>query len=120
MKTTLLLLCLGVTGSAVVIQNATSATDDTPPEPYIAVLKTFEESSVEPLTQALNKLPGVDEIEAFPGKRRALHINTKDGYYLSEAQVAAVVDTQGLALDRLDIPEWARLRLYVVEAAGGG
>ena len=123
MKSLALLVTIGLAGSAFVVPRHSPDgvfQDGEGPAPYIAYLTSLEESEATPLTDALSKLPGVEEIEAFAGKKRSVHLHTKDGYYLARAQVEAVVTDQDLALDSFEVPEWARLRLYVVEASGGG
>ena len=127
MKMTPLILCLGLTAPVLLAQTsepqATSVSDrasEPARPPYVVRLQKLDEASAAPLSAALAKLPGVDEVEAFPGDKRAVHLHTLAGHYVARAQVADVVRRERLELDALEIPQWAKMRFYVVEASGGG
>ena len=126
MKTTPLILCLGLTAPVLLAQTTEPLTNPLPAPvveqarpPYIVRLQELDEAAAAPLGAALAKLTGVDEVEAFPGDERAVHLHTLAGHYVSQAQVADVVRRHRLELDAFEIPQWARMRIYVVEVSGG-
>lgn len=123
MRTTTLLMYLGLTAPTLLAQDPTTppaATVDPVPPPYVARLAALDEGAATRLRTALGELPGVDAVETSPGDQPAAQIRMRPGQYISQAQVDAVVRRQGLVLDDFDVPPWARLRVYVVEASGGG
>ncbi len=125
MRTTTLILCLGLTAPVLLAQDpaASPVSTASPVEPvrspYIVRVAALDEAAATSLRDAFAKLPGVDAVETFPGDQRAAHLRTRPGHYISRTQVDAVVRRQGLELDDFEIPQWARLRVYVVEASGG-
>lgn len=136
MRTMTLILCaglgIGLTAAVRLAQAPTSAptstTESVPlpavplpsiPPPYVVRLAALDEAAATSLRAALANLPGVAEVETFVGDQRAAHVRTRPGHYVSHTQVEAVVRRQGLQLEDFEIPQWARLRVYVVEASGG-
>ena len=126
MKTTPLILFLGLAAPALLAQTTEPSTSSQPAgaveqsrPPYVVRLQALDEAAAATLGAALAKLPGVDDVEAFPGDERAVHLHTLAGHYVSRAQVADVVRRHRLELDAFELPQWARMRVYVVEASGG-
>lgn len=101
-------------------QASPTATEEPARQPYVVRLSALDEAAAKPLAAAMAKLPGVDDVEAFPGDERKLHILTLEGDYVCQAQVQAIVGVQGLELEAFEIPQWGKQRVYFVEASGGG
>lgn len=109
----LLLPLLGGTACAV--------PQDPAPEraPYVAHLDGLTESSSETLRSALAAVPGVARVELDVESDRAT-LHAKDDAFVARVHVENVLDAHRLELADFHEPQWTKVMVYVVTAAGGG
>lgn len=102
----------------VVPASVLSAEDDAH-SPYVLRFQALDETSAPLLREALARLPGVEEVEVFAGNRRSARVHMRERRYVSREQVNTAARRHGIELEELEIPQWARFAVYVVEASGG-
>ena len=89
-------------------------------QPVVVRLADLDPEAVDSLRSALETLPGVDRAEVVSGDERIARLYVAADSHLSARLIEPVLEARGLRLEAVELPTWATMRYYSVEASGGG
>ena len=101
-----------------------STGDQSPPtsreQPVIVKIADVVDDTVAPLQRALAALDGIERAEVVAGEERLARLYVRPDFQVSARLLEPILAQQRLTLTALELPDWAQMRFYSVEASGGG
>lgn len=94
-------------------------------QPYVVQVDTLSEEGAKRAEAALRSMAGIDRIQADVAERTLqIWARKQDAaqhpVLLSTSKIQRELAQLGLKTDAITEPAWARMKVYIVEAAGGG